>query len=286
MVKLSPSGATLARWGGPGKEAGQFERLEGVAVDPAGRVYAADAANGRLQRFAAPGQVDRVWASQFGCARVSIPCQVIPQDATFSGSIAVGVDGAGSVYVVDGSQGIKRFAPAGPLAGKWGTPNSSEPGGFRQSDGIAIDAQGNIFVADTLNNRVQKFAPDGAPVAQWGSKDGVLRLNHPAGVAVDGAGTVYIADTDNQRVVALSPEGQVVRQWGACARTGDGGACLSTRLGNAPGEFAQPHHLVANARGELLVADRANNRVQVLKAYPVWEQVTPPAPAPAVPPAT
>lgn len=289
MVKLSPTGATLARWGGPGKEPGQFERLEGVAVDPAGKVYAADSANGRLQRFAAPGQPDRLWASQFGCSRVApagVACQTVPQDASFHGNLAVGVDGAGNVYVVDGSYGIKKFAPSGGLAGRWGTFNSSEPGGFRQADGIAFDAQGNIYVADTQNNRVQKFAPDGAPLAQWGSKDGALRFNQPAGVAVDGAGMVYIADTDNHRVVALSPEGQVVRQWGVCAADGGaGGACPSARIGSAPGQFAQPHHLVANARGEIFVADRMNNRVQVLKAYPIWEQVPPPAPAPETPPA-
>lgn len=273
VVKLSPDGATLAQWGTPGHGAGQFERLEGVAVDASGNVYAADSANGRVQKLTTSGAVERVWGSQFKCRDLpGTTCHVVPDDVGFHGNLSVGVDGTGKLFVVDGSYGVRVFHPTGALGAKWGTPMSSQPGGFRAADGVAFDSSGNIYVADALNYRIQKFGADGAPVAQWGAKDGPLELNQPAGVAVDLAGNVYVADTDNQRVVMLSPAGEYITEWGHCY-SGDQ-PCQRPGIGDAPGEFAQPHHLQVNARGELFVADRANNRIQVRKAYPIWVQVT------------
>jgi hypothetical protein len=283
IVKLSPEGDALAQWGTPGHGAGQFERLEGVAVDAAGNVYAADSANSRVQKLTSAGNVDMVWGSQFKCRDLpGTRCQVVPDDAGFHGNLSVGVDGSGKLFVVDGSYGVRVFDPSGALATRWGTALSSQPGGFRAADGVAFDASGNVYVADVLNYRIQKFGADGSILAQWGSKDGPLTFNHPAGVAVDLQGNVYVADTDNQRVVMLSPAGEYITEWGRCF---DGGTpCQRPGIGDAPGEFAQPHHVQVNARGELFVADRANNRIQVRKAYPTWVQVNAPAPAePAIP---
>jgi tripartite motif-containing protein 71 len=269
VVKLSSDGKTVAEWGTPGHGAGQFERLEGVAVDANGNIYAADSANSRVQKLTSSGSVDMVWGSQFKCRDLpGTKCQVVPDDAGFHGNLSVGVDGTGKLFVVDGSYGMRVFNSAGPLSSKWGKALSSEPGGFRAADGVAFDNAGNIYVADALNYRIQKFAPDGSTIAQWGSKDGKLAFNQPAGVAVDLEGNVYVADTDNQRLVMLSPSGEYVTEWGRCF---DGGTpCQRPGIGDAAGEFAQPHHVQVNARGELFVADRANNRIQVRKAYPVW----------------
>lgn len=274
LVKLSSEGNTLAQWGTPGHGAGQFERLAGVAVDGAGNIYAADSANGRVQKLTSAGNVDMVWGSQFKCRDLpGTKCQIVPQDAEFHGNLSVGVDGTGKLFVVDGSYGVRVFNTNGALAAKWGTPLSSQPGGFRAADGIAFDTSGQTYVADALNYRIQKFAADGSALAQWGSKSGPLAFNQPAGVAVDLQGNVYVSDTDNHRVVMLSTTGEYVTEWGRCS---DGARpCQRPGIGDAPGEFAQPHHLQVNARGELFVADRANNRIQVRKAYPVWVQVNP-----------
>jgi len=151
ILKLSPAGDVLARWGSPGKGVGQFERLEGVAVDAAGNVFAADSGNNRIQRFTKAGVVDAIWASVFACREITgVTCHVVPQDAEFNGSLAVGVDGAGFLYVVDAAYGVKKFALSGGLAGRLGTQLSDAPGGFRAGDGIAFDAAGNVYVVDAL----------------------------------------------------------------------------------------------------------------------------------------
>ncbi|HEU5314504.1 MAG TPA: hypothetical protein VFX49_00210, partial [Chloroflexota bacterium] len=70
IVKISPAGDVLAQWGADGKSVGQFERLEAVAVDGAGNLYAADAGNNRIQKLTPSGEVAAVWADRFGCANV------------------------------------------------------------------------------------------------------------------------------------------------------------------------------------------------------------------------
>ncbi len=66
---------------------------------------------------------------------------------------------------------------------------------------VATDAAGNVYVADTGNDRIQKFTAAGAYLTQWGSAgSGSEQLNGPRGVAADGGGNVYVADTSNDRV--------------------------------------------------------------------------------------
>src|SRR5581483_8464085 len=79
------------------------------------------------------------------------------------------------------------------FAGGW-----SVAGHFRTPYGVAVDADANVYVADTENHRVQKLTPDGQPLAQWGSfGTGPGQFQRPSGVAIDGTGNVYVADTDN-----------------------------------------------------------------------------------------
>jgi DNA-binding beta-propeller fold protein YncE len=277
IVKLGPDGSTLAKFGGSGHGAGEFERLEGVAVDATGNMYAADAGNGRIQKLSPSGQVSQAWGSPFKCRDLpGIKCQSLSSDDSFHGTLAVGVDGNGKIFVVDGSHGVRAFVPDGPLAAKWGTFLGSQPGGFKDARGIGFDVAGNVYVADANNNRIQKFTPDGAAVAHWGSKDGALRFDKPKGVTVDGEGNVYVADTDAARIVMLSASGDYIQEWGRCYQGGS--PCQRSGIGEGQGEFAQPHQMVVNARGELFVADRMNHRIQVRKAYPMWEQVLQPTP--------
>ncbi|MBI2756796.1 MAG: hypothetical protein HYX52_08810 [Chloroflexi bacterium] len=273
ITKLSRDGAVLATWGSPGKGAGQFERLEGLAVDAAGNVYAADSGNNRVQRFTPSGTVDAVWTRESACPAITAPvkCNVVPPEAWFNGSLSVGVDGSGTLYVVDGAFGVKRFQSSGAYLGTWGTPLSDAPTGFRAGDGIAFDADGNVYIADALLNAVRKFTRDGALLSRFAIADETfVRLDAPRGVAVDTDGNVYVSDTDNQRMVVFAPEGIPLAWAGRCTDEDAVGPCPRTGIGDEPGQFAFPHHLVANGRGEVFLADRYNNRVQVLKGYPIW----------------
>ena len=74
--------------------------------------------------------------------------------------------------------------------------------------GIAVDAAGDVYVADWRNDRIQKFDPDGSHIASWGaSGQGEGEFHRPSGVAVDGEGDIYVADWGNERLQVLGADG-------------------------------------------------------------------------------
>jgi tripartite motif-containing protein 71 len=144
---------------------------------------------------------------------------------------------------------------AQPAAASWQfvAGESNKPGEFRAPAGIALDDQGNVYVADQRNHRVQILSPTGQPLAQWGSRGSAPgQFEAPAGVALDRQGNVYVADTGNHRVQKLSPTGEPLAQWGA-------------RLG-WPGALNEPTAVAIDASGYIYVAD--TNNCRVLKLSP------------------
>ena len=119
---------------------------------------------------------------------------------------------------------------------------------FQNPYGVATDSVGNIYVADTDNNQVQKFYPNGTFITKWGSygsSDG--NFSSPHGVAVDAAGNVYVADSNNHRIQKFNSSGSFITKWGAS--------------GSGDGQFSFPYGVATDAGGNLYVADSYNNRV-------------------------
>ena len=117
---------------------------------------------------------------------------------------------------------------------------------------------GDVYVADTSNDRVVKLAPGGGVLGEWGSAgagDGHFRS--PSGVAVDGVGDVYVLDGENNRVQKFDANGRFLGRWG--------------QRGTGVGEFSKPVGLALGCNGDVYVADTNNNRVQ---------RFTPSSPAP------
>ncbi|MBN1483956.1 MAG: TIGR03663 family protein, partial [Chloroflexia bacterium] len=166
------SGCLTPEDGGP-LGAGQFNEPWGVAVDGEGRVYVADTWNHRIQVFDAAGQFLGQWGEG-----LLIDAELDPRGRAgarlgFYGPRALTVDEAGRVYVVDtGNERVLAYQVSETAAGEFratyvyqfGTmgPNTSE---FLEPVGIAVDASGRVFVVDTLNGRVQVFAPGADPQA-------------------------------------------------------------------------------------------------------------------------
>ena len=98
----------------------------------------------------------------------------------------------------------------------WGSYGSGE-GQFLWPSGITVGVDGNVYVADTLNNRIQVFTLMGVFLRQWGNTGtgtGEGELNQPADVATDAGGDVYVADTWNHRIQVFSAGGVFRRSWG------------------------------------------------------------------------
>jgi M6 family metalloprotease-like protein len=167
----------------------------------------------------------------------------------------VAVDAGGNVYVVEyGNNRVQKFTSTGTFITKWGRnggdgSSGTATGQFYHPEGIAVDSSGNIYVADTGNNRIQKFSSGGTFLAMWGSPgSGNGFFAGPAGIAVDGAGNIFVADYWNYRVQKFTSGGTFVATWG--------------RQGTGSGEFVTPRAIAAGADGMVYVADTGNNRIQ------------------------
>ncbi len=130
----------------------------------------------------------------------------------------------------------------------WGELGS-RPGQFSSPHSIALDQQGNLYVADTLNNRVQKLSSAGDSVAEWGTtghRPGEFRSLRA--LTVDASGQIIVADTLNHRIQILSAEGQPLAQWG--------------EQGAKSGQFRTPSGVAVDSAGDIYVADTGNHRIQ------------------------
>jgi len=166
----------------------------------------------------------------------------------------------GSVYVADtGNSRIVRFDAAGNILTTWGsrTPDGQSPpapGTFVEPWGVALDAQGNVYVADTWNHRIQKFDANGKFLLQWGSfgqpDSGPTGFWGPRGIAVGADGRVYLTDTGNKRVAVFDANGKFLQAFKA-----DGDGALDEPVGIALG-----------TDGRVYVADTWNLRVAVFSA--------------------
>jgi len=193
----------------------------GLALDSAGNLYIADVFNHRIRKVAADGKI----ATVAGNGVVGYSGDEGPATgATLAYPHSIALDAAGSLYIADTHNDcIRKVAPDGAIttvAGSGMAGFSGDGGAATQAQlnypkAVALDAAGNIFIADTINNRIRVVTPDGkiATVAgsgafgDWGdggpASDAMLRF--PTGVAVGPAGRVYIADDQNSRIRLLTP---------------------------------------------------------------------------------
>jgi uncharacterized protein (TIGR03663 family) len=163
----------------------------------------------------------------------------------------------GSIYIADtGNSRIVRLDANGQVINSWGTrtPDGQlppAPGTFIEPWGVAVDAQGDVYVADTWNHRIQKFDQAGKFLLEWGSAgqpgDGTNGFWGPRGIAVGNDGHVYVTDTGNKRVVVFNEDGKFLLEF-----DGSGNGSLDEPVGIALGQ-----------NDDVYVADTWNKRVAV-----------------------
>jgi len=190
----------------------------------------------------------------------------------------VAVDGAGNLYIADsGNSRIRKVAANGTIstvagtgvAGYSGNPGLATSAQLKNPRGVVVDGAGNLYIADTNNNRVRKVtAATGIITTLAGSAfvgyfgDGgpatSASLSHPSGVAVDGAGNVYIADTADhaiREVTLATGLINTVAGTGSPGYTGDGAAATAAQLNT-------PYTVALDASGNLYISDTGNNRIR------------------------
>ena len=163
---------------------------------------------------------------------------------------------------------VRKLLPAGTLVtvpgtGTRGSSGDGDPATWAQLDtprGLALDSSGNLYIADTNNNRIRRVSRDGRIATVAG---GATPLSAPRGVAISPGGVLFIADTGNHRIVSLGRGGALtpVAGTGVAGFSGDGGQALAAYLN-------VPSALVFDSQGNLYVADQLNHRIRKLSLEP------------------
>jgi uncharacterized protein (TIGR03663 family) len=158
-------------FGSPGTVPGQLQSPRGIKIGPDGSVYVADAGNHRVQEFTADGQFVASWGRLSTLETES----GTPQGFLEPWDVAVAPDG--SLYVADTwNHRIQHLSAEGSLLafwglfGQYGVESAIGQGAFYGPRGIAVGSDGNVYVADTGNKRIQVFTPDGQFIRQWGCR--------------------------------------------------------------------------------------------------------------------
>ena len=292
VEQFSPEGEYLSKFGTYGSSKGQFNGPEGIAIGPSGTIWVSDAS--RVQTFTQQGEatgvfaghgtgegqvgepagvdVDsegNVWVADWGNNRVSVFSEegefrfqfgsYGSGDGQFEHPASVAIDSAGDAWVGDyeGNR-IEKFSPSGEYLEAFGSPGSG-PGefDFGYPTGIAAGPNGNIWVADTGNDRIQQWGASVAHrvfdevfhqgvIGEEGAEEG--QLEAPSDVARDSEGNLWVTDWGNDRIEEFDPEGNYLSQFG--------------ESGSGNGQLDDPSALAIDAEGDIWVVDHHNNRIE------------------------
>lgn len=262
--------------GGPANQA-QLTLPADVAVDQQGNVYIADLGNNRVRRVTPQGQISTI----AGGGTASPGDGGLATQAILNGPGGVAVDNRGNLFIseknghrvrkVDLATGIITTVAGTGVAGFNGDNIKATEAQLDGPTGLAVDGAGNLYIADSNNQRIRKVAPDGmiTTVAGigfpgFGGDQGFATratLNNPFGVSVDRAGNLYIADTDNHRIRRIGKDGRIITiaGTGEPGFAGDGGTSTKAKL-------TTPEGLSVDPDGNIYIADTGNNRIRKILA--------------------
>jgi sugar lactone lactonase YvrE len=247
-----------------------FDQPAGMARDSAGNLYVTDSGNNCIREISGAGSVVSVFAGTPGVAGSN---NGLPAFALFNQPVGLAVDGAGNVYVADsGNDTIREITTKGfviTLAGQVGVAGSVNATGtnalFNEPQGIALDANTNLYVADYGNDTVRVITPAGVVTTLAGlagvpgSADGTgtsALFNEPQGVAVDGSTNVYVTDTANGTIRKITPGGTVTTLAGYAGNLG------SSDGTGTNAQFYQPEGITLDSATNLYVADYFNQTIR------------------------
>jgi DNA-binding beta-propeller fold protein YncE len=209
IQKFDSSGRYLMSWGSTGSSPGEFswrpDTPDGgpdagfLAADQAGNVYVSDGYNFRVQKFSSQGEFLLEWGTMGEADGQFLPPSVGPAS----------VDPQGRVYVPDFAH-VQIFDGSGHFLDKFGSFGSNE-GEFQGASQVGWDSQGNLYIADLLNGRYQKFDAEGT-LLQAVSAAGDETLLMPFQVVVDSQDHVFVTD-NSERLQLFDTDGHFITSW-------------------------------------------------------------------------
>jgi sugar lactone lactonase YvrE len=250
----------------------RFFSPQGVAADSAGNVYVADTGNHTIRKISTAGVVTTLAGSP-GKSGIT---DGAGSTARFNAPWGLAVDIAGNIYVTDsGNNTIRKIAPDGmvtTLGGCAACPAGSADGTgsaarFSNPNGIGVDGNGNVYVADEYNNTIRKISPGGVvttlagqiPPDYSGNPDGTgpkALFSYPNAVAADSVGNIYVADGDNNTIRRITPNGTVTTLAGLAGQSGStDGAGITAR-------FDEPGGIAVDNQGIIYVTDTGNQTIR------------------------
>jgi trimeric autotransporter adhesin len=247
----------------------------GIAVDSEGNLYICETSQGLIRKVTSVGVISTIagngthgYSGDGGQA--TLAQLYLPR--------AIAVDSTGNLFIADtDNHRIRKVTLDGVIttivgngtAGYSGDDGRATSAQLSRPSDVAVDSAGNLYIADTVNNRIRKVTPAGVITTIAGngmsgsSGDGgpaaSARLIHPSGVTIDSAGNLYIVGENMCRIRKVSLDGLITTVAGgngfSAGFSGDGGLAVSAQL-------AGPQAVAVDSAGNLYIADTGNNRIR------------------------
>ena len=235
VQKFSPAGEFLLSWQMPQTDLG---KPKGMGRDDKGNIVVLEPHYSRVNFYSDSGKLLYQWgtpgtnAGQLGLPR------------------SVAITHHGEIYLSEYGhvERVQKFSLDGKtLLARFGTAGAG-PGEFNRAEGLGLDAQERLYVADSCNHRIQIFNPDGKFIASYGKAgQGMGELSYPYDVRIDPQGCQYVCEFGNSRIQVFNSANQPVEIIGG--------------PGSAPGQMSNPWSIAFDSHWNLYVADGGNNRV-------------------------
>lgn len=240
----------------------------GIVSDSSGNLYVVDPGNNRVRKITSSASVTTI-AGNDG----TLFADGVGTSATFRYPYGVACDSAGNLFIGDSANHrIRKITPGGVVSTIAGNGNAGAADGvgtaatFNSPDGVALDAAGNLYVAEYTGQRIRKITSAGvvstvAGNGNSGTADGLgtsATFYHPNGIAADAFGNLYVADCDNHRIRKISPAGVVT----TLAGNGTAGFLDGT---STQAKLFYPCYVTVDPMGRLFIADQDNHRIRMLQ---------------------
>ena len=271
------AGTGAASFGGNGgpATAAQIDFPQGLAIDATGNMYIADGDNDYIRKINTSGVISSIAGNGSG-GNTGDGGQATAAELSFPTGVAV--DGSGNIYIADKeNNSIRRVNASGIIstmagtgvAGYSGDGGAATAAKLNNPSGVVVDAAGNVYIGDKINNRVRKVTPSGNittiagnGTAAFGGDSGpatAAQLSSPEGLAIDATGNIYVADAGNNRIRKITSGGIIstIAGSGTAGAGGDAGPATDAQLNG-------PSGVAIDGPGNIYIADQINNRIRII----------------------